>query len=483
MLVDSGAEVSLLKIDCIQDHHSIDQSRTITLGGACNGIINSMGVLHTFWQLQNENVKTEWQVVSGQNKIPEDGIIGRDNLWNRTNLDAMQKELKIFTMQGEFLESVPMLNPNVKSGVATSIAEKSKVIPMVETVKTINIDSCRSNLINDKRKSVPKLAKCYPTTLKARMKNLVSFEVPEEDGTEILINSRELGSGIYLGNSLSSVKKGFVHVLVANCNHELKHLNEQTVDYDFVKNYDLLPEFSMEDKQIYNISFMTTWDAQLKERADKIEKQLHLSPDLTEEEFNSIVELCARYQNLFHLEGDKLTHTSVLKHEIIIKKDQSPIHQKMYRHPPIIKEEINKNIQELLKNDIIKPSKSPWSSPLLVVPKKAGSDGQKRWRMVVDFRKLNEVTVKDAFPLPRIEDILDMLGNSEFYSTLDLASGYHQVLVDEKDRPKTAFSTPLGHFEFKRMPFGLTGAPATFQRIMNHILTGLHGVDWAHEEK
>lgn len=85
--------------------------------------------------------------------------------------------------------------------------------------------------------------------------------------------------------------------------------------------------------------------------------------------------------------------------------------------------------------------------------------------------------MKDAFPLPRIEDILDQLGHALFFSTLDLASGYHQVLVEPEDRPKTAFSTPLGHFEFKRMPFGLTGAPATFQRIMNHILTGLQGVD------
>lgn len=202
------------------------------------------------------------------------------------------------------------------------------------------------------------------------MKNLVKFEIPEVDGTEVLICSRELGSGIYLSNAISSVKNGFVHVPVANCNVELKHLDEQIVDYEFVKNYDILPECSITDNKIYNISFMTTWDKQVKERSEKIENQLKLSPDLTEEEYNSIVDLCSKYQNLFHLEGDKLTHTSVLKHEIPIKKDQSPIHQKMYRHPPIHKEEINKTVKNLLENDIVIPSKSPWSSPLLVVPKK-----------------------------------------------------------------------------------------------------------------
>lgn len=122
-------------------------------------------------------------------------------------------------------------------------------------------------------------------------------------------------------------------------------------------------------------------------------------------------------------------------------------------------------------------SKSPWNSPLLVVLKKPGPDGKKRWRVVFDFRKLNQVTTKDAFSLPRIDEILDQLGHARYFTTLDLASGYHQVLFDEKDRDKTAFSTPNGHYHFKRMPFSLCGAPATFQRIKSYILTGLEGVE------
>lgn len=131
----------------------------------------------------------------------------------------------------------------------------------------------------------------------------------------------------------------------------------------------------------------------------------------------------------------------------------------------------------MLDNDIIVPSKSPWNSPLLVVPKRSDSKEEKKWRVVIDFRKLNKVTINDAFPLPRIEEILDPLGNSRYFTTLDLASGYHQILMNKEDRAKTAFSTPLGHYEFKRMPFGLTSAPATFQRVMNYILTGLQGIE------
>jgi len=99
----------------------------------------------------------------------------------------------------------------------------------------------------------------------------------------------------------------------------------------------------------------------------------------------------------------------------------------------------------------------------------------RKFRVVVDFRKLNDLTIGDSFPLPNITDTLDQLGNAKYFTTLDLASGYHQILVSERDRHKTAFSTPYGHYEFNRMLFGLKNAPATFQRLMNSILNGIQG--------
>ncbi|XP_036149094.1 uncharacterized protein LOC118647760 [Monomorium pharaonis] len=127
----------------------------------------------------------------------------------------------------------------------------------------------------------------------------------------------------------------------------------------------------------------------------------------------------------------------------------------------------------MLHDGIIRASTSQWNAPLLVVLKKADSAGKPKLRIVIDFRKLNDLTIGDSFPLPNIEEILDQLGNAKYFSTLDLALGYHQIPMAEHDKPKTAFSTPYGHYEYNRMPFGLKNAPATFQRLMNSVLIGI----------
>ncbi|GFU98241.1 hypothetical protein TNCV_672551 [Trichonephila clavipes] len=128
---------------------------------------------------------------------------------------------------------------------------------------------------------------------------------------------------------------------------------------------------------------------------------------------------------------------------------------------------IHEEVQKMLDEGIVQPSKSPWSSPVVLVRKKDGS-----WRFCVDYRKLNSVPKKDVYPLPRIDDTLDCLKGAKFFSSMDFRSGYWQIEIDEADREKTAFITPEGLYEFKVMPFGLCNAPATFEKMMDAILSG-----------
>ncbi|GJV25494.1 putative reverse transcriptase domain-containing protein [Tanacetum coccineum] len=159
-----------------------------------------------------------------------------------------------------------------------------------------------------------------------------------------------------------------------------------------------------------------------------------------------------------------LPPTRQVEFQIDLVPGAAPVARAPYRLAPSEMKELSEQLKELSDKGFIRPSSSPWGAPVLFVKKKDGS-----FRMCIDYRELNKLTVKNRYPLPRIDDLFDQLQGSSVYSKIDLRSGYHQLRVREEDIPKTAFRTRYGHYEFQVMPFGLTNAPAVFMDLMNRV--------------
>ena len=181
-----------------------------------------------------------------------------------------------------------------------------------------------------------------------------------------------------------------------------------------------------------------------------------------------LTDLLEKYHGAFSLEEGERSETGLVSMQIDTG-DSRPQRQQAQRMPFAVRNEVAKQLKAMQASGVIQPSESPWASPVVMVKKKDGTH-----RFCVDYRQVNSVTKRDSFPLPRIDDLLDQLGQSCYFSTLDLASGYWQIPVDPKSVPKTAFITHQGLFEVLVMPFGLTNAPAVFQRLMERVLSKLN---------
>lgn len=275
----------------------------------------------------------------------------------------------------------------------------------------------------------------------------------KEDG---VITSREIAHGVFLANSIIP-KTGNQHIRLLNVLDKATVIENLKVYTIPLKNYDIF------ESNAHN-------GLHSEERFQRLLGELNIDGN-DENAKHELLGILKEYQSVFHLDGEQLTTNNFYTQSIHLN-DNNPVYIKNYRLPQAQTEEIHSQVKSLLNEGIIEPSISPYNAPLLLVPKKGQTD-LKKWRLVVDFRKLNDKIVNDKFPLTRLDDILDKLGRAKYFSTLDMTSSFHQIELDAKSRPYTAFSTPNGHYQYTRLPFGLKISSNSFQRMLTIALSGL----------
>lgn len=408
LLVDTGAELNIIKITSLKDHIIINTNKKKKLQGITNEITNTIGSTELEIPIGENNFKTEFFVVDSDFPIPGDGILGEPFL--------IENQAVIDIGQGE---------------ISFSHKNTIEVPARCETVVPV----CVNNL--------------------------------DMESKGIIIYAQPITDNVSCGNVLNNIVNQQLLISVINTSDEACTIK--------LPNLEELIHETLNEASIKHVSRTKEITINQSDRITHINETLR-TEHMSSEEREAIQTLCHEFSDVFHLEGDRISCTNAVYHEIKTPGVTQPIHQKPYKLPYSQKEEISKQVEEMQRDGIIRPSDSPWNAPLLVVPKKEDASGTKKYRVVVDFRKLNNITVGDAFPMPNVTEILDQLGKAKYFTCLDMASGYHQIPLQAEDKQKTGFSTDQGHFEFERMCFGLKGAPATFQRMMNRVLIGLNGI-------
>uniref|UniRef100_A0A2S2NNZ3 RNA-directed DNA polymerase n=1 Tax=Schizaphis graminum TaxID=13262 RepID=A0A2S2NNZ3_SCHGA len=411
------------------------------LSGITGHTLHSFGTTNLTLCLGKDERTTEFHVAPSSFPVPYDGILGKPFIIG--------------------LQTI--LNYKTKQLILTDNQNPSNLVNPTERPKTSNsVDNSETQNSTENLQS-----KAFKITLQPRSETIISIPTPNLQEEEIyLVPAQTLGESILCSNTVNQVCQKQILIAAVNPTEQSVQLTEEQIKGLKFENFT-----EVKVQTIQKVTETVGTKGRLVTLRDSLDTK-HLNI----EERESLVSTCEQYSDIFHLEGDPLTCTDAVFHEVNTPGTTQPINERPYRLPHRHKDEINRQMKQLEEDNIIAPSRSPWNAPLLVVPKKADKDGVVKYRVCVDFRKLNQISVGDAYPLPNIIDILDQLGKSKYYTTLDLAQGYHQVRMHPEHTEKTAFSTDKGHFEFLRVPFGLKGAPATFQRLMNTVLAGLTGL-------
>ena len=309
---------------------------------------------------------------------------------------------------------------------------------------------------------------CRTSKLHPETQTNTQMRIAERDGTVVVIEAIPgEDRGFVIPSTVATVRKGLVRVPVLCVNTRGVKLNHR----EAIAQCELVPDsddshittFPIEEPLEDILSSIRAFTSVTVPDGVKLAMK-KLGTEITAPQRQLLLNLLLKYQELF---DDTLGTCDISKH-VIDTGDSRPIHLPRRRYSQVEEKHISEEIETLLKKGVIERSTGPWAAAVVLVKKKDGS-----WRFCVDYRAVNKVTVKDKYPLPRIDEALDQLGKNSIFTTLDMNSGFWQLSMDEKSKAKTAFLTKDGLFQFLKMPFGLSNSPGTFQRVMDLVLRGL----------
>ena len=446
-MIDTGAARSVLSFKV---YNSLPASVKFSLSSENSAIAlangqqaKTYGVGHVVMRLGN----SEFQMHVIVAEIEDEGILGMDFLSQvDSRIDIATNQLSI---NGEVFDCSDFKNQPLSSRCmvrrSTMIEPNTEVIvPVLVHKRSFNLDPKSSQL-----------------------------------GTRLLepcLNSHLQQKGLYVARTLVDVTEDRVVPLrVFNVSNEVFHLAAETVialakpvtDVTSLELNEENHDGAMGQARVINEHVSQGAVDMTLPKA--LQELLERSTDnLTDSETERLQELLFNYQHVFSISDGDLGTTHMVQHRIDTG-NALPIRIQPRRTSPWKHDEIERQVTNLLQQGKVKESSSPWSFPVVLATKKDGSQ-----RLCVDYRQLNAVTIKDAFPLPRVDDSLAALSGSRWFSTLDLASGYWQVAMDAGTQEKAAFVTSSGLYEWTVMPFGLCNAHSTFARLMELVLKGLH---------
>lgn len=453
LLLDSGSSVSLINSKLIKNGTLIDRRKAIRLTSATGHSASTIASALSKISMNNIEREHEFHLYDNSLPIPFDGILGSDFLTKfKCSLDFDTHTLK-FGVKNSSTSDMPH-QPHALLHSSNSFSFPHKAFPNAIHINEAN-DNSTYNYLHDTQNCNFNHDMLIPEyTLKC-----IRIHVNLLDG-QYFFNTNNFMHPVDIANSMINIANQTAFILIENRNKIPIVLN----DTIFNKN-----KFTRADK----FHILQLKIASCENRKKFILTNLHTG-QCNDEVKKPIEDLCCEFNDCFYVEGDQITHTDIVKHSIQLKPDAKPVFTRQYKLPEAQKAEIQRQLNKMESENIIeKCSANGWNSPLILVPKRDENGNKNQFRLVVDFRRLNEATIPIQFPIPSIDSILDRLAGSKIFTTLDLYGAFYQIQLDENSRSFTTFENNNFAYRFRSMPQGLNSSPATMQNAVNTLFYDL----------